>query len=125
MTSLKYYLQNKALIRSKERQRYHDVKSKVEYRFKHYKRSAKVRGFEFMLTFEQFKTFWQLPCTYCGNEIPSIGLDRVDNSLGYLITNVVPCCLICNRMKLTLSKEAFLEHIARIHNYCESKETVG
>lgn len=27
------------------------------------------------------------------------GLDRTDNSKGYLIKNVVPCCGICNSIK--------------------------
>lgn len=42
------------------------------------------------------------------------GLDRVDNSLGYILTNVVSCCAICNRMKLTLTYCAFIEKCRRI-----------
>jgi hypothetical protein len=42
------------------------------------------------------------------------GLDRVDNARGYESGNVVPCCDPCNRMKGTLSREAFLEHVALV-----------
>jgi hypothetical protein len=26
------------------------------------------------------------------------GIDRVDNSIGYVTSNIVPCCQICNMM---------------------------
>ena len=42
------------------------------------------------------------------------GLDRVDNSVGYIESNVVPCCYICNKMKGDLSTEVFLEHLNNI-----------
>ena len=42
------------------------------------------------------------------------GLDRVDNSIGYIASNVVPCCYICNKMKGELPVEVFLEHLNNI-----------
>lgn len=42
------------------------------------------------------------PCFYCNNEIGNtlnnsgIGLDRLDNSIGYEVDNVVSCCYTCN-----------------------------
>lgn len=35
------------------------------------------------------------------------GLDRVNNLLGYELTNVVPCCNICNRAKKDMTYEQF------------------
>ncbi len=37
-------------------------------------------------------------CYYCGSELPKFGsgLDRVDNSVGYRLGNVIPCCTACN-----------------------------
>ena len=38
-------------------------------------------------------------CTYC-NTTKNIGCDRVDNTLGHLKTNVIPCCKICNTTRM-------------------------
>lgn len=38
-------------------------------------------------------------CTYCGTSDEGIGCDRIDNSLGHAIANVVPCCGLCNRTR--------------------------
>lgn len=42
-----------------------------------------------------------LACTYCGGVLnPSgVGLDRVDSTLGYTASNVLPCCRDCNALK--------------------------
>lgn len=82
-----------------------------------YKNSAKERNYNFNLTKEQFETFWQKPCYYCGSEIKTIGIDRIDNKIGYEIGNCVPCCGWCNKMKLTKSKEEFINHCNKIVNF--------
>ena len=38
-----------------------------------------------------------------------MGVDRWDNSKGYLPDNLVPCCKDCNRGKLTRSSREFVE----------------
>lgn len=45
------------------------------------------------------------------------GIDRVDNSLGYTVKNTVPCCTICNKAKLDLSEQDFLEWVNRIYHF--------
>lgn len=65
-----------------------------------YKFNAKKRGFAWNLTDEQFSTFWQKPCNYCGDKIETLGVDRVDSSKGYSLDNVVSCCEVCNRVKM-------------------------
>jgi hypothetical protein len=49
-------------------------------------------------------------CTYCGatREQIRIGLDRIDNTLGHLKTNVVPCCSRCNVVRKNMPHEAWL-----------------
>ena len=79
-----------------------------------YKDGANKRGIKWELTFEQFMIFWQKPCYYCGDEIKTIGLDRIDNTKGYSIDNVVSCCSICNYMKLNNSQDEFIEHCKKI-----------
>lgn len=64
-------------------------------------------------------------CYYCGNEPANKendrgkvyiyqGIDRVDNSKGYEVDNVVPCCIVCNKMKKAMGQEEFLLHIHKI-----------
>jgi hypothetical protein len=69
---------------------------------------AKKRGIAFTLTFEEFNAFWKQPCAYCGYEIFTVGLDRVDNARGYEAGCVVSCCSICNAMKSDLPKDKFI-----------------
>jgi len=38
-------------------------------------------------------------CVYCG-DIENIGCDRIDNNIGHLKTNVVPCCRVCNTTRM-------------------------
>lgn len=51
------------------------------------------------------KTEWILEnifgksCTYCGIKDAPIGCDRIDNSRGHTMDNVVPCCTECNLLR--------------------------
>jgi len=83
-------------------------------KFYSYRYNAQLRNIKFNLSFEEFKSFWQKPCYYCHDVIETIGLDRVDNDSGYVFRNIVSCCIICNKMKLKLSSEEFLNHVSRI-----------
>lgn len=78
------------------------------------KRNAFKRGVDWTLSRDQFMTFWQSPCSYCGDGIDTIGLDRIDNQRGYTMDNVVPCCGRCNSMKSDLSRDQFVERCQRI-----------
>lgn len=96
-----------------------------------YKRSAKKRGYEWGLLDEQVKDLTKKPCHYCGVEPKQTwkperhthgafvynGLDRVDNSKGYIVENVVPCCEACNRAKLARSPEEYREWIKRSYEH--------
>lgn len=42
------------------------------------------------------------------------GLDRIDSSKGYTMSNVQPCCYLCNQLKSNLDEEVFLNHIKKI-----------
>jgi hypothetical protein len=86
-------------------------------KFNQYKSTAKRRSIDFNLTFEEFCTFWQKSCVYCGSEIETIGLDRKDNNIGYIMGNVVPCCEICNIMKRNHTHTEFLNHIEKIYKF--------
>jgi hypothetical protein len=60
------------------------------------------RGKEWELREDEYDRLVELLCYYCGGEVGAgVGLDRVDNRLGYTWTNVVPCCGPCNISKGT------------------------
>ena len=66
------------------------------------KASCKQRGKVFLLTYDEYIEIYNLPCHYCNNILcgasikKGIGLDRIDNSRGYELGNVLPCGTFCN-----------------------------
>ena len=102
-----------------------------------YEKSAKQRGHTFHLTKEETTKLFVKDCYYCGTspsnirkysgiEVKYNGLDRVDNSRGYTIDNIVTCCYLCNYHKGTKSLTEFLNYIAKVyeHSYKRIKELV-
>jgi hypothetical protein len=104
-----------------------------------YKGGAKSRNTSWNLTNDEFVSLVTNNCAYCGAtpiprikyakryklNVPVNGIDRIDSSKGYYIDNCVPCCEMCNRMKLNYSKEEFLNHILSIYKHSvEGSETI-
>jgi hypothetical protein len=88
----------------------------IASKFKMYISSAGRRNHSFELSFEEFVVLFNGFCNYCGKE-NSRGIDRIDNKIGYTKENSVPCCSVCNKMKIHYSKEFFMEHISKIYKY--------
>ncbi len=86
----------------------------LDGKYVEYKGGAKGRNLKFDLTKEVFATYWQLPCHYCGDEISTIGIDRVDNDKGYVENNIVTCCELCNKSKHTMTKEEYISQCKKI-----------
>lgn len=82
-----------------------------------YKQDAQRRGKTFNLTFEEFYALWQKPCVYCGEEIKTIGIDRIDNKIGYEPGNVVSCCSRCNYWKGGFSRQDFQDRCKHIYDF--------
>jgi hypothetical protein len=89
-------------------------KQKPQRRYASYQENAIRDGREFFLTFEEFMKLWQKPCTYCGNAIATIGIDRKENANDYYIDNCVPCCTRCNSMKMNQDFEEWTSHMKQI-----------
>jgi len=92
--------------------------------YSRYVMSAKKRNKDFRLTKHFFKHLINSPCTYCFTSINKCGVDRLDNTKGYIYSNSVPCCSICNRAKHKLGFAEFdnwLENLAS--NYKKHKDT--
>jgi len=103
-----------------------------------YRNSAKHRSIEFQLTYEDFLNHILQPCNYCGidssitydvsvldeNRVYKFnGIDRVDNTNGYILENIVPCCTICNSAKMSQSKEDFLNWAQRLIKHQSKKHS--
>jgi hypothetical protein len=94
--------------------------------FARYQREAKKRNLEWKLSEKEFRKITSSNCVYCGEPpksqpyggfngmYPKNGIDRVNNSKGYIKGNVVPCCPMCNWMKAGYTKKEFLAHIKQI-----------
>lgn len=93
-------------------------KNKIFYM---YRNEAKRRGFSFLISKEEFEKFIDKNCYYCDrapenncsvfkNHKPFIynGIDRKDNSIGYVIDNIVTCCKWCNTRKKKKSYNNFI-----------------
>jgi len=91
--------------------------SSLRGKYNNVKQSAKRRRISFTLSYEQFISVRVGDCFYCGMPLPKTGggLDRIDNSRSYKVSNVRPCCTNCNIAKRHLSETEFLENIRRIY----------
>jgi len=67
------------------------------------KSAARRRGHAWNLGIEEHRALLSEPCYSCQLPVPmmraGVGLDRIDNSKGYVSGNVVPCCGLCNRIR--------------------------
>jgi hypothetical protein len=94
-------------------------------RYEQYSSNASKRGYEFEISLEEFLKVTAQPCSYCGEFEDYSGLDRVDNTRGYYVGNVVPCCTFCNRMKGTYSLQEFMSHLETLYQYQATQRKGG
>lgn len=111
-------------------------KSALNALYSNYKYNAAKRGYLFELTIGMFQEITKQDCHYCSSPPSSThrgkatisgdytynGIDRQDNSKGYVVGNVVACCKHCNQAKGEQSVEDFLDHIKRM--YLTTNKTV-
>jgi len=113
--------------------------------FKGYRGSAKVRGRVFKITEKQFIKMAKKNCYYCGippscgpsvsalrlRKIKDVsgfrynGVDRINNSKGYVIGNCVPCCDTCNNSKSTLPLKEWIRWIKRVSTHINGVSLKG
>ena len=112
--------ENQSKQDTKRKDRVRNFKSEafknIKRYYKDYIKSATKRGYNITIDFDRFSALVQAPCYYCGHSIPeeTNGIDRLDNSIGYINDNCVSCCWTCNRMKHVSSKQFFIEKCAII-----------
>lgn len=110
--------------------------------FNNYLAGAKRRNLQFEISFEQFKDICGKNCHYCDNPpskhnryvredgklVSKIsqftadrswiywnGIDRKVNGVGYILSNILPCCSECNSMKGTLDYNDFISRCGVIY----------
>lgn len=105
-----------------------------------YRIASKRRGLEFTLTKAQFKKLTSGDCFYCGKAPESVffehntgeksrehgkyfynGIDRVDNTKGYIKSNCVTCCKEHNQWKKAMPYYDFIKNIINTANHLINK----
>jgi hypothetical protein len=98
-----------------------------------YKQNARSRKFNFNIDFDYAVNIMKGNCHYCGIEPSNTymksyynvnynGIDRVDNTLGYEMNNVVACCKMCNIAKNNNTEQEFLEWVKRLSKHQRLKD---
>lgn len=98
-------------------------------RYRMGKHGARKRKLSYTISFEEYLTIINNLCYYCREDISNeagCGMDRIDNTKGYSLDNVVPCCSKCNRIRAkSMSSEEFLRQtILNGRRKPDIKETV-
>lgn len=93
--------------------------------FTNYARNAKKRGVHFDLSRSEFLELIKQDCYICGaapcnlrkskwGELRYNGIDRVDNTIGYVSGNVMPCCWKCNSVKAKMDLSELKGHLRKM-----------
>lgn len=83
--------------------------SHVKKLFYYVNRRSRNTGLSSNISLEQISTLLKQNCYYCEeSDITKLGLDRIDNNLGYLLNNVNTCCTTCNLLRRNIPYEAWI-----------------
>ena len=101
-------------------------KNSKEQNYKIYEKSAEYKNLEFAITYDDYVNIVNAECYYCGiiQDKGFNGIDRKDQTKGYVVDNCVSCCKLCNYMKGSLSDCIFIqraEHILTFQCKIEGK----
>jgi len=96
---------------------------------------AKRRNLEFDLSELEFFSLIESNCYYCGlppqntnngkhtKRFKYTGIDRLNNSKGYSLSNCVPCCHKCNDSKKNYSIDEWMQWLDRLYKFQVNKGT--
>lgn len=107
-------------------------KAHVNEVYLQYKHGARRKNLLFELSIEYLQILISRPCYYCGmldsNTVTKNGkgfdyngIDRVDNTKGYIEDNVVTACITCNMMKRDMPYKDWNEWLRRVTIYQKEK----
>lgn len=92
--------------------------------FNEYKRRASNKLLPFELSEEEYNIIINSQCYLCGRksyEKYKNGIDRIDNKLGYIMSNVKPCCGGCNYIKKDMELGELFNKMSEIYLKCKNK----
>jgi len=92
--------------------------------FNEYKRRASNKLLPFELSEEEYNIIINSQCYLCGRksyENYKNGIDRIDNKLGYIMSNVKPCCGGCNYIKKDMELGELFNKMTEIYLKCNTK----
>lgn len=118
------YQRRKQVQSTRSKSRYQDDKDRflvknrnyrktTRGRFSLYKARAKHFGIPFNIDYRQYAELVTLKCFYCGDDNTTGGVDRTDNTRGYVPENVVSCCKTCNFLKRDLFTREQFEFVTK------------
>jgi hypothetical protein len=97
-------------------------KSPIHTLVAEWKRGARLRNKSWQLTDAQAAWLSKQPCFYCGKAPSQLrkrhvysGIDRIDNTKGYQVDNVVPCCRDCNFAKKAMTFDQFKDWVTAVY----------
>lgn len=103
--------------------------------YRSYRHQAYKKKRPFNLTIQDFRNLTSSNCYYCGRPPTQRaghqknngyyyynGIDRVDSTLGYDLSNVVPCCKQCNIAKHDYTTEQFYNWIKVVYRKVVTNE---
>lgn len=96
------YPNNKIKYLSRVRDYQKEHGATIGRRYGNLKHTAKHRDLVLSISLDEYKILVIKLCTYCGCSLElerGSALDRIDNSKGYTIDNVLPCCGKCNQIR--------------------------
>jgi len=86
-----------------------------------YKIEAKNRNYQFNIPEDIFYYFRDYcNCYICNkqsNKNHKNGIDRVNNNIGYKVSNILSCCGMCNIMKKNMKIKDFINHCDKIYKH--------
>jgi hypothetical protein len=95
--------------------------------YSNYKHSAAYRNLEFALSNEEYESIVDNPCYICGKTNSGVhqnGIDRFDNSQGYILTNGKACCGECNFMKSDYDFDKMIDKCELIYQTHENSRHI-
>ena len=105
LLNLEAYKERHRIYYQKNKDRFQSLRKTPEKRYMNAKYVAKSRGIAWTILESDYKSIISSPRCHYRNHLLGeygVGLDRIDNSRGYSVDNVVPCCGNCNRIKCHL-----------------------
>lgn len=97
---------------------YDIIPNRFSQTYSRYKNGAKIRSKEFNLSKDEYHVLVNGNCYICGIgtfDDHINGIDRYDNSVGYIKDNCKTCCSTCNYLKRDYTYDDFINKLVKIN----------